>query len=118
VSYTPQVPTRTPAGWSYLGTPIGDRSAQMLIDQAHRFTSRMVGPYLCWCGCGRLVTNWGQECYPRPWWDTPGLPPRRPHERCANHGHCAYRDDDPYRCPTCHTIPERCTCRHHQRAPI
>ena len=35
-------------------------------------------------------------------WDSPGLPPRRESERCAHHAHCAYRDDDPARCPRCH----------------
>lgn len=37
----------------------------------------------------------------RPW-DPPGLPPRTEAQRCANHSHCAYRDDDPERCPWCH----------------
>lgn len=35
-------------------------------------------------------------------WDTPGLPPRSRAERCSRHGACAYRDDDPARCPICH----------------
>lgn len=36
-------------------------------------------------------------------WDTPGLEPRHDEQRCANHhGMCAYRDDDPERCPLCH----------------
>jgi len=36
-------------------------------------------------------------------WDPPGLPPRAENERCARHkGMCAYRDDDPTRCPVCH----------------
>jgi hypothetical protein len=110
--YTPLVPKRRRGnGWWLYGNPISDRSARMLIGQARRYASRPVGLFFCWCGCGRLVTNWAQECIPRPWWDTPGLPPRRLHERCRYHGHCAYRDDDPYRCPGCHTIPERCTCR-------
>lgn len=92
--------------------PSPDRSAQALIDQARQHAARPLGEFFCRCGCGRLVTNWTQECHPQPWWDTPGLPPRRTNERCANHhGICAYRDDDPYRCPRCHTIPERCTCR-------
>jgi len=38
----------------------------------------------------------------RPW-DTPGLPARTEDRRCVHHrGQCAYRDDDPNRCPTCH----------------
>jgi len=57
----------------------------------------------CPCGCGKRVTNWTQACYPVPPWDTPGLPPRSMDERCARHDHCAYRDDDPARCPICHT---------------
>jgi hypothetical protein len=48
------------------------------------------------------MTNWTQADYPVAPWDTPGLPPRRMDERCANHSHCAYRDDDPNRCPVCH----------------
>jgi len=36
-------------------------------------------------------------------WDTPGLPPRAEQDRCPTHkGLCAYRDDDPARCPVCH----------------
>jgi hypothetical protein len=36
-------------------------------------------------------------------WDTPGLPPRDDRDRCPHHyGLCAYRADDPARCPTCH----------------
>lgn len=79
-------------------------------------------PRPCKCGCGRTVTNWMQDCYPQPKWDTPRLPPRRMHERCANHyGRgpqgidrpplCAYRDDDPARCPICHRrygLPNGC----------
>lgn len=38
----------------------------------------------------------------RPW-DPPGLPPRTDTQRCAyHHDQCAYRDDDPTRCPRCH----------------
>ena len=110
-SYSPLVPKRRRGnGWWLYGKPISDRSAHMLIEQVQRHVKRPRGrPRLC--GCGKhQVTYWSQECYPQPWWDTPGLPQRRMEERCANHTHCAYRDDDPYRCPTCHTIPERCTC--------
>lgn len=84
-----------------------------------------VYPSRCLCGCGRTVTDWMQDCYPQPKWDTPGLPPRRMHERCANHYGsnsrgtantvrtvlCAYRDDDPARCPQCHRrygLPNGC----------
>jgi len=36
-------------------------------------------------------------------WDPAGLPPRTEAERCALHGGmCAFRDDDPDRCPRCH----------------
>lgn len=36
-------------------------------------------------------------------WDPPGLAPREKDDRCALHkGGCAYRDDDPDRCPKCH----------------
>lgn len=41
----------------------------------------------------------------QPWdypWDPPGLPFRFEAQRCANHSHCAFRDDDPTRCPWCH----------------
>jgi hypothetical protein len=51
-------------------------------------------------------------------WDTLGLPPRRFADRCANHpphsnggvaaGGCAFRDDDPARCPYCHRRSEGC----------
>lgn len=44
-------------------------------------------------------------------WDTPGLPARD--RRCPWHsGLCAYRSDDPARCPLCHatTASGRCTC--------
>lgn len=38
----------------------------------------------------------------RPW-DPAGLPLRTEAQRCRyHHGHCAYRDDDPTRCPRCH----------------
>jgi hypothetical protein len=38
----------------------------------------------------------------RPW-DSPGLPPRAGGDYCVNHGNsCAFRDDDPTRCPWCH----------------
>ena len=46
-------------------------------------------------------------------WDTPGLPDRHPDERCRWHsGLCAYRDDDPARCPLCHAAiaTGNCTC--------
>lgn len=69
----------------------------------------------CSCGCGRTVTDYTQECYPVAPWDTFGLPPRRMGERCAHHNHCAYRDDDPARCPRCHAIPERCKCHSARR---
>jgi hypothetical protein len=116
MTYRPQTATRStksPTGWYYLdpNLPVSDQSAAVLAGAAHRFNRRPIGPYSCRCGCGRHVTNWTQECYPQPWWDTPGLPSRRVSERCANHQNCAYRDDEPYRCPGCHTIPERCTCR-------
>jgi hypothetical protein len=120
MSYVPPVPTRRRgSGWWLYGEPISDRSANMLIEQARRHARwRPAGPHPCPCGeCGRTVSNWDQECYPQPWWDTPGLPPRRLKERCAHHhGLCAYRDDDPYRCPTCHTIPERCNCQPSRRS--
>lgn len=90
---------------------IGERSAEHLRNLALREAQRPIGPRPCPCGCGRTVTNWTQECYPQPWWDTPGLPPRKLKDRCRHHRNlCAYRDDDPHRCPRCHTIPERCTC--------
>jgi protein-arginine kinase activator protein McsA len=42
----------------------------------------------------------------QPWerpWDPPGLPFRADDQRCANHqSQCAFRDDDPTRCPWCH----------------
>lgn len=55
-------------------------------------------------------------------WDTPGLPPRAPNERCQAHRQgragktgvnvlCQYRDDDPARCPICHRrygLPNGC----------
>lgn len=37
-------------------------------------------------------------------WDPPGLAPRTESQRCANHSSCAYRDDDPNRCPHCHRL--------------
>lgn len=46
----------------------------------------------------------------RPW-DTPGLPPRA--KRCRYHAQCAFRDDDPSRCPVCHRTWTRiaeCDC--------
>jgi hypothetical protein len=48
------------------------------------------------------MTHWTETEYPVAPWDTPGLPPRRLRERCANHTGCAYRDDDPARCEWCH----------------
>ena len=42
----------------------------------------------------------------QPWekpWDTPGLRFRTDEQRCANHENCAFRDDDPARCPWCHS---------------
>jgi hypothetical protein len=50
------------------------------------------------------MTNWTQAEKPIAPWDSPGLPPRRMSERCAHHTHCAYRDDDPNRCPICHRL--------------
>ena len=63
----------------------------------------------CGCGCGRTVANQMQACFPVLPWDPPGLPPRPRQERCAKHTHCAYREDDPTRCGTCHG-QARCTC--------
>ena len=63
----------------------------------------------CRCGCGRDVSNWTLECYPQPPWDAPGLAPRAMGDRCSTHKHCAYRDDDPARCPVCHTL-RKCDC--------
>jgi hypothetical protein len=48
------------------------------------------------------MTNWTEAEYPIAPWDPPGLPPRVMADRCAHHTHCAYRDDDPDRCPHCH----------------
>jgi hypothetical protein len=45
-------------------------------------------------------------------WDPPGLAPRTPDERCARHKYCAYRDDDPNRCPVCHSTIKRCAGKH------
>ena len=57
----------------------------------------------CSDGCGRTVSHYGQECYPVAPWDSPGLPQRSLADRCGrHHGLCAYRDDDPVRCPVCH----------------
>lgn len=63
----------------------------------------------CSDGCGASVAHWGQECAPRAPWDAPGLPPRARDDRCARHPLCAYRDDDPTRCPACHGMAN-CTC--------
>ena len=54
--------------------------------------------------------NWTHNPYPVALWDTPGLPPRTMDERCARHKHCAYRDDDPARCPICHA--QKCNGKH------
>ena len=35
-----------------------------------------------------------------------------PNPRCANHQHCAYRDDDPERCPQCHSTHAICGGTH------
>ena len=60
----------------------------------------------------------------QPWerpWDTPGLPFRDDKQRCANHDLCAFRDDDPARCPWCHAtlthlqLVGHSTCLHQQR---
>lgn len=69
----------------------------------------LYGNRRCRCGCGEHITNWTQECFPNPPWDAPGLPDRPMGERCAAHKHCAYRDDDPARCPRCHTS-RKCDC--------
>ena len=45
-------------------------------------------------------------------WDPSGVPPRTMGERCARHKHCAYRDDDPARCPLCHATLGKCQGRH------
>lgn len=64
----------------------------------------------CSDGCGAQVGHWGQECLPVAPWDPPGLPPRTKADRCARHRKlCAYRDDDPTRCPACHGTTN-CTC--------
>lgn len=55
-------------------------------------------------------------------WDPPGLEPRDDKERCANHSQCAYRDDDPTRCPHCHRrweLPSMgCRCGSDAAKPI
>lgn len=58
------------------------------------------------------MTNWTDQENPVAPWDTPGLPPRRLDQRCSRHsGHCAYRDDDPNRCPQCHRATTKpCAC--------
>ena len=56
--------------------------------------------------------NWTQSPFPVAPWDTPGLPPRTMSERCARHKHCAYRDDDPARCPLCHASHRKCNGEH------
>lgn len=58
--------------------------------------------------------NWTDFPYPAAPWDTPRLPPRTMAERCARHKHCAYRDDDPARCPLCHASHEECKGGHGQ----
>jgi hypothetical protein len=60
--------------------------------------------------CGKLVTNYSQECYPVAPWDTPGLPPRTMEQRCAQHACCAYRDDDPAYCWSCHAAYRSALC--------
>jgi hypothetical protein len=96
--------------YAYLGTEISKESWDYLQAVKARMDARRGGSRSCSCGCGKIVTNYSQECTPVAPWDTPGLPPRAMHERCANHALCAYRDDEPVLCPGCHTIPERCTC--------
>src|SRR5215471_5607895 len=50
-----------------------------------------------------LVGDPGSPARARRAWDTPGLPACTEQERCGRHrGMCAYRDDDPGRCPECH----------------
>jgi len=57
----------------------------------------------CSDGCGRIVAHYAQECLPVAPWDTQGLKPLPLAERCGqHHGLCAYRDDDPVRCRSCH----------------
>jgi hypothetical protein len=56
--------------------------------------------------------NWTQYPFPEAPWDSPGLPPRTMDERCSRHKHCAYRDDDPARCPLCHASPAKCNGGH------
>lgn len=59
-----------------------------------------------------------------PDWDSKGLPPIPVTERCATHARpgrdpaCAYRSDDPERCPRCHMPHEKCGGTHalHGRA--
>jgi hypothetical protein len=63
----------------------------------------------CACDCGRQSGNAMQDCFPVLPWDSPGLPPRPKDERCARHPLCAYRDDDPAYCGTCHG-GANCTC--------
>jgi hypothetical protein len=58
------------------------------------------------------VSNWTQNPFPVAPWDALGLPPRTLEERCARHKHCAYRDDDPNRCPICHATPAKCRGEH------
>lgn len=70
----------------------------------------------CPCGCGKSVTNAMMGCFPLLPWDSPGLPPRPKDERCSRHTHCAYRDDDPGRCPNCHGR-SNCTCLPQWEAP-
>lgn len=50
-----------------------------------------------------VMANWTLAVFPVAPWDPPDLPPRTLSERCAHHKHCAYRDDDPSRCPKCHS---------------
>lgn len=79
---------------------------------------------LCPDGCGRDVPHWTKQCFPVAPWDSPGLEPRPMINRCARHITkqylptgpviskvlCAYRDDDPRYCPTCHATRGVCGC--------
>jgi hypothetical protein len=58
------------------------------------------------------MTNWTMAPFPVAPWDPPDLPPRTMPERCARHRYCAYRDDDPTRCPLCHASPTKCRGDH------
>ncbi len=58
--------------------------------------------------------NWTETHNPVAPWDTRGLPDRTMDERCRRHKHCSYRDDDPARCPVCHST---CCGGKHGQAP-